>query len=118
MPGCILFPPLVVHHTAPVAQEIGVPVLAAADAAVARLESADTPFHLIIGAREILPVVTLHQVRPQVSEHLQELGQTWLLLIGKAAITQVPGHLLTPPIHAASHCRISHSLSSCCHTFL
>src|SRR6266516_1534114 len=35
-PGRILFPPLVVGHRAPVAQQIVVPVLATADAAVAR----------------------------------------------------------------------------------
>src|SRR5207245_10643969 len=73
-PGRILLPPLVVGHTAPVAQQIRVPVLAGTSAAVACLESTDATFHLIIGAGKVLAVVALHQVRPQVGEHLQELG--------------------------------------------
>src|SRR5947209_16355409 len=62
-PGRILFPPLVVSHTAPVAQQIVVPVLATADAAVARLEPTDAAFHLIVGTREVRLVVALRQVR-------------------------------------------------------
>src|SRR6266849_3543531 len=50
-PGGLLFPPLVVGHTAPIAQQIVVPVLATADAAVARLEPTDAAFHLIVGTR-------------------------------------------------------------------
>src|SRR6266700_6464797 len=56
-PGRILFPPLVIGHRAPIAQQIAVPVLATADAAVARLEPTDAAFHLIVGTREALPVV-------------------------------------------------------------
>ena len=77
--GRILFPPLVIGHRTPIAQQIAVPVLTAADAAVARLEPADAAFHLIVGAREALPVVALHQVRPQIGELLQELGKALLL---------------------------------------
>src|SRR6266568_553759 len=89
-PGCILFPPLVIGHRAPIAQQIAVPVLATADAAVARLEGADAAFHLIVGAREALPVVALHQVRPQVGELLQERGEALLLQLREGAIGQVP----------------------------
>ena len=78
-PGRILFPPLVIGHTAPVAQQIVVPVLATADAAVARLEPTDATFHLIVGTREAHPVVALDQVRPQVGELLQERGEALLL---------------------------------------
>ena len=85
----ILLPPLVVGHRTPVAQQIGVPVLAAADAAVARLESTDASFHLIVGAREALPVVALHQVRPQVGKLLQELGEALLLQLAKRAVGQL-----------------------------
>src|SRR6266566_3830427 len=89
-PGCILFPPLVVGHTAPVAQQIVVPVLATADAAVACLEPTDAAFHLIVGTREALPVVALHQVRPQVGELLQERGEALPLQFRERAIGQVP----------------------------
>src|SRR5260370_12683881 len=89
-PGRILFPPLVVSHTAPVAQQIVVPVLATADAAVARLEPTDAAFHLTVCTREALPVVALHQGRPQVGELLQECGEALLLRLRERAIGQVP----------------------------
>lgn len=89
-PACILFPPLVIGNRAPIAQQIAVPVLATTDAALARLEPADAAFHLIVGAREALPVVALHQVRPQVGELLEELGEALLLQIAQRAISQVP----------------------------
>ena len=59
-PGRILLPPLVVGHTASVAQQRDVPVLAGTSAAVACLESTDATFHLIIGAGKVLAVVALH----------------------------------------------------------
>src|SRR5258708_10663349 len=89
-PGRILFPPLIVGHTAPVAQQIVVPVLATADAAVARLEPTDAAFHLIVGTREALPVVTLHPVRPPGCELLQGCGDGLLLQLRERAIGHVP----------------------------
>src|SRR2546428_693251 len=107
----ILLPPLVVGDRAPVAQEIGVPVLATTDASIARLEAANTAFHLVVGAREVFAVIALHQVRSQVGEHLQELGEAFPLQLGKGSIGQVSRHLLAPGIQAASHRRIAHYLS-------
>src|SRR6266852_6859168 len=91
-PGRILLPPLVVGRRAPVAQQIGIPVLAATDAAVARLESTNAALHVVVCPGKVLPVIALHQVRPQVGEHLQELGEALPLQLGKAAIAQVLGH--------------------------
>src|SRR5260221_11700830 len=88
--GRILLPPLVISHRAPIAQQISIPVLATADAAIARLEGADAAFHLIVGARETLLVVALHQVRPQVGELLQKRGEALLLQFAQRAIGQVP----------------------------
>src|SRR5258706_14006780 len=51
--GGILLPPLVIGDRASVAQQIGIPVLAATDTTVARLEPTDTAFHVIIGAGEL-----------------------------------------------------------------
>src|SRR5438445_8585260 len=69
-PGCILFPPVIIRHTAPIAQQITIPVLAAADAAIACLEAANTAFHLVVGTRKHLPIIALHQMRAQVGEQL------------------------------------------------
>jgi hypothetical protein len=69
--GRILLPPLVVGRRAPVAQQIGIPVLAAADAAVARLESTNAALHVVVCPGKVLPVIALHQVRPQVGTHVQ-----------------------------------------------
>src|SRR5215472_14292048 len=73
LPARILFPPVVIGYIPPVAQQVAVPVLAATDAAIAGLESTNAAFHLVIGAREGLLVVALHQVWAQVGEHLQKL---------------------------------------------
>ena len=89
-PDCILFPPLGVGNRAPITQQIAVPILATADAAVTHLEPADAAFHLIVGAWEPLPVVALHQVRPQVAELLQERGEALLFQLRERAIGQVP----------------------------
>src|SRR5260370_8703989 len=89
-PGRILFPPLIVGHTAPVAQQIVVPVLATADAAVARLEPTDSAFHLLFGTREALPVVTLHPVRPQVGELLPKCSEALLPQLPDPALPPVP----------------------------
>src|SRR5512135_931209 len=89
-PDCILFPPLGVGNRAPITQQIAVPILATADAAVTHLEPADAAFHLIVGAWEPLPVVALHQVWPQVAELLQERGEALLFQLRERAIGQVP----------------------------
>ena len=67
--GRILLPPGCVGHTAPIAQQIGIPVLATTDTAILRLEAANAALHLVIGTRERLAVVALHQLRPQVGEY-------------------------------------------------
>src|SRR5271157_2272456 len=67
--GRILLPPGGVGDAAPVAQQIGVPVLATTDAARLRLQAADAALHLIVGTGKVLAVVALHQVRAQVGEH-------------------------------------------------
>lgn len=89
-PRRILLPPLVIGDRAPIAQQIAVPVLATADAALARLEGADAAFHLIVGAWEALLVVALHQMHPQIGELLQERGEALLLHFAERAIGQVP----------------------------
>src|SRR5216683_1687635 len=68
--GRILLPPGRVGHTAPVAQQIGIPVLATTHAAILRLEPANAALHVVVGAGKVLPVVALHQVRSQVGEHV------------------------------------------------
>src|SRR5437763_1285263 len=68
--GAILLPPGRIGDTAPVAQQIGVPVLATTHTAILRLEPANTALHGAVGARKVLPVVALHQVRAQVGKHL------------------------------------------------
>src|SRR5260370_12215061 len=73
--GGILLPPLIISDRAPVAQQIGVPILAATDTAVARLEPTDTAFPVIFGAPGLFPTVAPHQVRPQVGEDLQKLRE-------------------------------------------
>src|SRR5690349_19890015 len=67
----ILLPPLVIRHTAPIAQQIRVPVFPSADPTIAGLEAANAAFHFIVGAREPFPVVALHQMRAQIGELLQ-----------------------------------------------
>src|SRR5207245_835965 len=67
--GRILLPPGRVGHTAPIAQQIGIPVLTTTHAAILCLEAANAALHVIVGARKVLPVVALHQMRPQVGEH-------------------------------------------------
>ena len=81
------------------------------DPTILRFECANAAFHVIVGTWEVLPVVALHQVRAQVGEHLQELGQALLLLLGKRAVGQVSCHLLSPAIQAASYCFVPHALS-------
>src|SRR5258706_2251091 len=100
--SAIVLPPLIIGDRAPVAQQIGIPVLTATDAAVARLEPTNTGFHVIVGAWELLLIVALHQVGPQVGEDLQELGKRFPLLLRHRAITEPSLPLLPPAIHATS----------------
>src|SRR5712691_4028753 len=62
-PDRILLPPVVIRDTAPIAQQIAIPVLPATDAAIASLEAANAAFHLVVRPWERFPVVALHQVR-------------------------------------------------------
>src|SRR6266550_1505504 len=94
----ILLPPSGIRHVAPVAQQIGVPVLATTDAAILRLEPANAAFHLVVGAGKVLAVVALHQIGPQVGKDLQTLAEALALQLRKRAIGQELGHLLTPRI--------------------
>src|SRR5260370_8106647 len=100
--GCILLPPDRVGHTASIAQQIGVPVLATTHAAILRLEPANAALHVVVGAGKVLPVVALHQVRSQVGEHVEELGEPLPLQLGKRPITPLTAHALTPSIPTAS----------------
>src|SRR6266567_1040085 len=84
--GRILLPPGGIGDGAAVAQEIALPVLAPTRAAILRLESANAAFQLVVGTRKVLPVIALHQVRTQVREHLQELGQASLFQFRERAI--------------------------------
>ncbi len=68
--GRILLPPGRVGHTAPVAQQIRVPVLAATHTPILRFEPANAALHVIIRAGKVLPVVALYQVHSQVGEHV------------------------------------------------
>jgi hypothetical protein len=51
-----------VGNKAPVALQIAVPVLGAADAAILHLEPPNAAFELVVGASKLLAVVALHQV--------------------------------------------------------
>src|SRR5258708_16866840 len=72
-PGSILLPPFVVHHRTPVAQQIGVPVLATTDAAIQCLDAANAALHVVVGAGKVLAVRPPHPVGALVGEHLPEL---------------------------------------------
>src|SRR5205807_2689327 len=100
--GGLLLPPLVIGDRASVAQYLGVPVLAATDAAGARLEPTDTALHVSVGARELLTIVALHQVRPQVGEDLQELAEILPLSLAEGAIAQSGCQLLAPAIQTTA----------------
>ncbi len=108
--ACILFPPVIIGDTATVAQEVAVPILATADAAVPCLETAHAAFELVVGARKRLAVVALHQVRAEVGELLQELGEAGLLQFRERAVPQLLCQKLAPGIQAASHHRMAHDL--------
>src|SRR5260370_3741110 len=71
--GGILLPPLIISDRAPVAQQIGVPVLAATDTAVARPEPTATSLHFLVCAPELLPILALHQRGPPRLEDLPEI---------------------------------------------
>jgi hypothetical protein len=86
------------RHSAHSASRVAVPILAAADAAVTRLEATDAALQLVIGTRERLAVVALHQVRAQVGELLQELGEAHLLQLRERAIRQLLCQKLAPGI--------------------
>src|SRR2546421_10763316 len=111
LPGTILFPPVVIRYATPIAQQIAVPVFTPAYAAIARLEAANTAFHLVVGPREGLPIVTLHQMRSQVGELLQELAEALLLQVAECAISQALRHVLPPSIQALSNGLIAHDCS-------
>src|SRR5258708_7998950 len=68
--GHILLPPGGIGDTAPITQQIRVPVLATTDPAILRLEAANAALHVVVGAWKVLMVVALHQVRSQVGKHL------------------------------------------------
>src|SRR5258708_1715058 len=109
--GHILLPPGGIGDTAPITQQIGVPVLATTHATILRLEAANAALHVVVGARKVLPVVALHQIGPQIGEYLQELGEALLLQLGKRAISQSCSHALPPAIQAASHRHIARHFS-------
>src|SRR5215469_9053374 len=50
--SCILLPPGRVSHTAPVAQQIGIPVLATTHATILRLEAANAALHVTVRCAE------------------------------------------------------------------
>src|SRR6266568_611648 len=109
--GRILLPPVVIRHAAPIAQQIVIPVLAATDASIARLEAANAAFHLVVGARERFPIVALDEMRSQVGEHLQELPQTLLLEWTERPVCQVPSQALTPVIETTPDLGIAQAFS-------
>lgn len=55
------------------------PIFPATDSAIARFESANTAFHLIIGAWERFPIIALHQMRVEVGKLVEQLGEAHLL---------------------------------------
>jgi hypothetical protein len=57
-----VFPPVVESHTSSIAQQVTVPVLAATHATIASLDGANAPFHVIVGAGKILPIVALNEM--------------------------------------------------------
>jgi hypothetical protein len=63
----ILLPAGRVGTRAPLAQKIVVLVLAAADAAIPRLEPPNAAFELVVGASKLLAVVALHQMTTRES---------------------------------------------------
>ncbi len=75
----------------------------ARDPTILRFEAPNAAFELVVGAREVLPVVALHQVRTQVSEDLQEVRQTFLLQLTEAGVGHLLGHLLPPGIQTLPH---------------
>lgn len=110
-PDGIVLPPLEGRDRASVAQERRIPVLAPAHAAGARFQSSDAAFHLVLGARNILPIVALHQRGPQIRASLEELGQALAFQLRKVVFEQVPGHLLSPAVSEISHRGIASSVS-------
>ena len=111
LPSRILFPPVEIGYRTPIAQQVAVPVFSATDAAVARFEATNAPFHLVVGAWEILPVVALDEMRPQVGEYVQQLCQAFLLKGTQGVIRQMLRHRLPPRIKAVSDGFIAHHLS-------
>jgi hypothetical protein len=59
-----------------VAQQIGIPILAPADPAIACFESANADLPVVIGAWKAWQVLALDQPRSQVTHHFQEMAQT------------------------------------------
>jgi hypothetical protein len=112
----ILFPLRRVGHVPPVAQQIRIPVLAPADAAIRRFEATNAALQVVIRTRKILPVIALHQVWTQVREHLQELAQACLLQLRKHTLGQLVGERLTPAIQAMAHGLVAHDLPKACPT--
>lgn len=72
---------ITIRCTAPIAQQVVVPVLASTDATIARFERANVAFQIIVGAGKIRPIVTQKKMRAQVVRNLPKMGQTALLLL-------------------------------------
>src|SRR5437667_4165254 len=114
----ILLPPSCIGHRAPIPQHIRVPVLAPTDTAILRFETPNATFHLVVGTGKILAVITQHEMRAQVGEHLQELCQALLLQFREGTISEMWGHLLQPRIQMASHRLVAHRLTSVCQAYV
>jgi hypothetical protein len=100
VPLGLLLPPFIISDAAPLAQQVGIPVVAATDAAVAGFDGADRQFHLIVGARQAPHIVTAGQPRPQPRQDLEQMPQAALLLrarpLGLQSLSQLPKPLIEP----------------------
>jgi hypothetical protein len=82
--------------------QIGIPILAPADAAIARFESANADLHVVVGAGKAWQVIALDQPRSQVTHHFQEMAQTQLFLWRASLGLQKAGQFLEPLVEPTS----------------
>jgi hypothetical protein len=96
----------IVGDPPPIPQQVAVPILAPAEASVARLDRANKALHVVIRAWQLFQIVALEQLWTHVVRHMQEMQEAPPLTRSLALVWHLVAQRDTPGIKALPGSRI------------
>jgi len=91
-------PVFIVGHATSITQHVAIPVLAATDAAIARFDSTNAAFEIIVGTREVFHIITAHQMGTHVQKGLTKRFESLRKGLGGIEGPQITLKLFEPAI--------------------